>query len=209
MSASAESLARVAEPPAEGVGDVRGSRPGDDASAGRGGAHRDSGTGMRPGDRPILPTWLRAGVLAFVLAALGSALVRGPVGDPGGGTVAGHERGEVAASRALRFVDDAGGVVVLDAGTGAEIERIAPGEDGFVRSVMRGLANERKSRAIGPEAPFSLVLHADGSLWLDDPATDRHVVLSAFGVDNVSAFARLLGPVPATPAPDAADGARP
>ena len=155
---------------------------------------RDSGTGMRVGDRPILPLWLRGGVLAFVLCAVGSALLTGPVGGGGPTTVSAHERGDVVASRALRFVDVDGGVSVVDALDGGEIERIDRGEDGFIRSVMRGFAGERRSRALGAEAPFAVVLHEDGSLWLDDPATGRHVVLSAFGTDNAGAFARLLAP---------------
>ncbi len=155
--------------------------------------HRDSGTGMRPGDRPILPLWLRGGVLALVLCAVGVALVSGPVGRPGGGTLAEHARGATVLSRELRFVDvEGGGVSVVDAADGAELQRLARGEDGFVRSVMRGLANERKARGIGAEAPFRISLLDDGSLWLDDPATRREVVLSAFGPDNVAAFARLL-----------------
>ena len=177
--------------------------PGGAASMGdapRDGApRRDSGTGMRAGDRPVLPLWLRGGVLALVLCAIAVALAKGPVGSPGTGTVASHERGGVVASRALRFVDADGGVRVLDAADGAEILHIDRGQDGFIRSVMRGLANERTSRALGADEPFSIALHEDGSLWLDDPATGRMVVLSAFGPDNVAAFARLLspGPVPA------------
>ena len=162
--------------------------------ASRGAPHRDSGTGMRVGDRPILPLWLRGGVLALVLCAIAVALAKGPVGSPGTGTVASHERGAVVASRSLRFVDADGGVRVLDAADGAEILYIERGGDGFVRSVMRGLANERRSRALGAVEPFFLALHADGSLWLDDPATGRAVVLSAFGPDNVAAFGRLLAP---------------
>ena len=155
----------------------------------------DSGTGMRPGDRPILPLWLRGGVLALVLVAIASALVTGPVGGGAGPTtVSGHERGPVVASRALRFVDVDGGVGVVDALDGREIERIGRGEDGFIRSVMRGFAGERKGRGLDAAVPFAIVLHEDGSLWLDDPATDRHVVLSAFGTDNAGAFARLLAP---------------
>ena len=152
----------------------------------------DSGTGMRAGDRPVLPVWLRGAVVAFVLCAVAAALVSGPVGNPGNGTVASHVRGGVVASRALRFVDVDGAVSVIDAAAGDEIARIERGEDGFVRSVMRGLANERKSMKLDASEPFSLVLHDDGSMWLDDPATGREVVLSAFGPDNVAAFARLL-----------------
>lgn len=175
------------------------------ASGASGASGRDgSGTGMRVGDRPILPLWLRGGVLALVLCAVAFALATGPVTRPDAGRTLGtHERGATIASRELRFVDVDGGVSVLDAADGSELERIDPGEDGFVRSVMRGLANERRVRGIGAEVPFRVSLVADGSLWLDDPATRREVVLSAFGADNAAAFARML---PATaPAAGGAD----
>ncbi len=43
---------------------------------------------------------------------------------------------------------------------------------------------------MGAETPFRLTRWSDGRLSLDDPATDRHVDLEAFGPTNVG---RLRG----------------
>ena len=174
-----------------------------DTGAGRGGGMPprvpDDGRGMTPGGRPILPLWLRSGVLAMLLVALLYALF----GSPDAG-LDGLERGAPVATRELRFEDRADGTVtVRDAGDGAEIARLAVGEDGFVRSVMRGLVRERRAQGIGAQIPFRLTTWASGFVSLEDPATGRLVELTAFGPDNVAAFARLAGE-PARP-----DGVRP
>jgi putative photosynthetic complex assembly protein len=66
--------------------------------------------------------------------------------------------------------------------------------NGFLRGTLRGMARERKRRGIGPERPVHLVVHADGRLWLDDPATGWRADLKAFGPTNAAAFAPLLPP---------------
>ena len=154
---------------------------------------RMSPDGMRRGDRPILPLWLRIGVLGAVLAALVTVLVAEPMSSEE--MLA--ERGDVLVQRALFFQDGADGVIrVLDASAAslesAELLSLQVGDDGFIRSVMRGLVRERKSRGIGPAEPFLLGAYGDGRLYVDDPATDRQVVVTAFGPDNVKAFLRLL-----------------
>lgn len=141
-----------------------------------------------PAPRPMLPLWLRSGILAAVLGALVLASVSAPRG-------ASEDllRGEALARRDLHFVDVAGGAVsVLDAADGHEIARFARGEDGFIRSVMRGLARARRARDHGAEQPFTLTVWEAGYLSLEDPATGRSIELTAFGRDNVEAFARLL-----------------
>ena len=57
-------------------------------------------------------------------------------------------------------------------------------------------------RNLGPDVPFRLALHTDGTLTLEDPATARTLELEAFGSTNSGAFARLLAraaPVAAVP----------
>ena len=96
-------------------------------------------------------------------------------------------------TRSLVFSDRAdGSIAVVDSRTGALVHTVAPGEQGFIRGAMRGLARERKRRGIGPDAPFELVARADGRLTLLDPATGRRIDLESFGPDNVGAFAQLL-----------------
>lgn len=93
---------------------------------------------------------------------------------------------------ALRFEDRAGAVVVKSGADGREIAVLAPGTNGFVRGVLRGLARERRKTGTGAEPPFQLVRRVDGRLSLVDPETGREIQLDAFGPTNVEAFARLL-----------------
>jgi putative photosynthetic complex assembly protein len=93
----------------------------------------------------------------------------------------------------LHFADVAdGSVIAADAATGETIMRMAPGEGGFVRSTMRGLAHERLRRGISRPTPFELARFDDGSLVLSDPETGRTVRLNAFGDSNAGAFAALI-----------------
>ena len=85
-----------------------------------------------------------------------------------------------------------GTVVAIDATDGAELERIRPGEGGFVRVTMRSFAAERISRGVSREPPFDLVRMDDGDLILTDRLTGRDMLLDAFGPSNEGAFAQLL-----------------
>jgi putative photosynthetic complex assembly protein len=99
----------------------------------------------------------------------------------------------VVVERHLHFTDlPDGGIVVHDATDGRVVARIAPGENGFLRGTLRGLARERKRERIGPEMPFHLSSRADGRLLLQDPATGRLVDLGAFGAQNVAVFTHML-----------------
>ena len=99
----------------------------------------------------------------------------------------------VVESRDLRFEDRADGSIAVYAGAdGALVDTLAPGTNGFVRGVLRGLARERRAEKVGPEAPFRLTHWADGRLSLDDPSTGRHVDLEVFGPTKSGAFADIL-----------------
>lgn len=99
----------------------------------------------------------------------------------------------VVQSLELKFVDQSdGSVIAYDAGTGTELERIEPGNGGFIRVTMRSFASERKVRGLGAEVPFTLVRMTDGDLVLQDPLTKRTMLLDAFGPSNEGVFAQLL-----------------
>ena len=149
---------------------------------------------MRPGEKEILPLWFRTGlVVALLTTVLYAAFNRLEPGSTIEQEIASAAHGRLVASRQLHFVDIPDGVVsVVDADNGDELLRLHTGEDGFMRSVMRGFARERRAKGMGPEVPFELVLWEDGLVSLIDPATERRVELSAFGIDNVEAFTRLL-----------------
>lgn len=108
------------------------------------------------------------------------------------------EQAPVVSERLLRFEDRSdGGITIADARSGAAIDSVAPGTNGFLRSAMRGLARERKRQGIGAQPPFRLVARSDGRLVLEDPGTGRGIDLRSFGPSNAGAFQRLL-PAPPT-----------
>lgn len=152
---------------------------------------------MRPGEKAILPVWFRVGLVTALIMTLFFAFTNRPVASSQTQAEAQlsieSEQRSVVAQRNLNFIDlEQGAVGVLNAEDGTEILRINKGEDGFMRSVMRGLVRERKSHGIGPDVAFELILWNDGLLSLFDPTTSRRVELSAFGFDNAAAFSRLL-----------------
>jgi putative photosynthetic complex assembly protein len=103
----------------------------------------------------------------------------------------------------LQFKDEAdGSIAVRQSGTQRLIATLPPGQDGFVRGVMRGLARDRISRKIGQDIPFRVAQARDGALTLEDLATGRRIDLQSFGVDNRASFLRFL-PAAAPPTPGA------
>ena len=144
---------------------------------------------MRRPARELLPGWLRMGMVGLlVMAVAGAWTFRGSV------DTASIDQGKVVASRSLFFTDLAvGGIRIDDGDTRRPITTLAPGEDGFMRSVMRVWHWQgRMAQGLGPELPFELIIWESGLLSLADPATGRRVELSAFGRDNVKAFSRLI-----------------
>jgi putative photosynthetic complex assembly protein len=93
----------------------------------------------------------------------------------------------------VRFTDESdGSVSVRDSRDNKVVESIAPGTNGFIRSVMRGLALDRKRHGLGPAQPFRIAQWADGRLTLQDLATGRLIDLDAFGPTNRDAFGQIL-----------------
>ncbi|MGF1543808.1 MAG: photosynthetic complex assembly protein PuhC [Parvularculaceae bacterium] len=145
----------------------------------------------QPPHRPveIMPTPLKVGggaLLAFVVAAamLSDADKQGDLR---------HAATPVLEMRSLTFSDAAdGGVVVREWDSEATVHTYAPGEGGFVRTALRGLAHSRRMAEIGSEAPFHLKLMEGEMLVLEDVATGKRIGLDAFGDDNRAQFALLL-----------------
>jgi putative photosynthetic complex assembly protein len=96
-------------------------------------------------------------------------------------------------TRTVHFLDRIdGAVVVTDATNGREVAVLAPGTNGFVRGVMRGLARNRRLAGVGDVPPFQIIQRVDGRVDLVDPSTGRDIPLEAFGHTQVEAFAMLL-----------------
>jgi putative photosynthetic complex assembly protein len=102
---------------------------------------------------------------------------------------------QAAPARAIevRFTDERdGSVSVRDSRDNQVLYALAPGTNGFVRSVMRGLVLDRKRRGLGRERPFRIAQWANGRLTLEDTATGRLIDLDAFGATNKDAFGQML-----------------
>jgi len=96
-------------------------------------------------------------------------------------------------SREFQFEDGQNGaVLVYDAGNRQLVDTLAPGSNGFIRVVLRGLARERKLGDVGQQPPFRLTRFVNGQITLTDTSTGKQIDLDAFGSANTEAFARLL-----------------
>jgi putative photosynthetic complex assembly protein len=138
---------------------------------------------------------LVGGAALVVVTVLAVAAVR-----MSGVEISSRSTAPVVAERALHFVDQADGGVEVREG-GRVIERVPPGQHGFLRGTVRALVRERRLAGVGADVPFRLQAHADGRLTLDDPSTGRRVDLESFGPTNAEVFARLLAgrPLPDSP----------
>lgn len=99
----------------------------------------------------------------------------------------------VTEQRELMFTDLANGSVgVIDVSTKQQIAELKPGQDGFVRVVMRSMARDRAVLGAISDKPFRLARHSDDALTLTDLATGEVVMLNAFGGMNRNAFEQFL-----------------
>ena len=103
------------------------------------------------------------------------------------------ETSAIVEAKDVRFEDRAdGAVLVYSSPQNRLVDTLAPGTNGFVRGVLRGLVRERRADRIGSAPPFRLTHWANGRLSLDDPSTGRHIDLEVFGATNSAAFADIL-----------------
>jgi putative photosynthetic complex assembly protein len=138
---------------------------------------------------PVFTTRLIAAMAMLCLAALAIA----GFGRLTGVGVQKLPVAPVAEARDLRFLDAGGGVIIIeDAADGKLVHRVAPGQGGFIRTVMRGMAHDRMARGGDSSTPFRLTRRTDGWLIIADPMTGREVILNSFGKPNSDLFARLL-----------------
>ena len=138
---------------------------------------------------PVVPrggVFAAAALVLFALAAVTTVRVTGVGGV--------HMTLPAAVeSRDLRFEDGQNGaVLVFDAGDQRLVDTLAPGSNGFIRVVLRGLARERRLGDVGAQPPFRLTRYAGGQITLTDTSTGKQIDLGAFGSSNTEAFARLM-----------------
>ena len=79
------------------------------------------------------------------------------------------------------------------------VERIAPGEAGFIRAMVRGLTRNRTRYGEPAVGAFRVSVERDGGVWLQDLGTKQNIDLRAFGPTQVQAIAQLLSAKDVTP----------
>lgn len=135
---------------------------------------------------------------ALIAAAvlMGGSIVAAAVGRLAQTSSAGAEATQSMkplAARDLTFFDmDNGAVEVRDPDGEKVLYVVAPGTNGFIRGVMRGMARNRRAHDFGQETAFRLAEWPNGRLTLEDLATGKRIELSGFGAENRTAFAQLL-----------------
>lgn len=93
----------------------------------------------------------------------------------------------------VRFEDRPdGSLAVLEAESRRELSSVAPGTNGFIRGVLRGMFRNRKLESMSRDATFRLAREANGRLSLEDPESGRRVDLDSFGPTNSAAFGSIL-----------------
>jgi putative photosynthetic complex assembly protein len=134
----------------------------------------------------------RGAILGAVALIMFAILVAGIGRLTGVGAVRADYAGSVQTT-SFRFEDRAdGGISVIAPETGTVIGVVPAGTDGFVRTVLRSLAFDRRRHGVGSQPAFVITKWADGHSTLDDPVTGRRVDLAAFGAANMQTFTNLL-----------------
>ncbi|MCG5501922.1 photosynthetic complex assembly protein PuhC [Ectothiorhodospira lacustris] len=105
-----------------------------------------------------------------------------------------ESRGAAIQTLNLRTEDRPGGyLAVLDASNDQVLQVLSPAEGGFMRTVVRIIALDRRTEAEKRDpSPLRLTRWSNGSLTLEDPATGLRYELNAFGSTNAAAFGKLL-----------------
>ena len=94
----------------------------------------------------------------------------------------------------VRFVEQAdGGLSVLNLATGGELDHLAEGENGFLRTMLRVIRRDIERTPDIISMPFRIEAWQDHRVTLTDSATGRSVDLLAFGPTNAEIFIRWLG----------------
>lgn len=99
--------------------------------------------------------------------------------------------------RDLSFVEvGQGDLAVYDAESRVLLETLPPGEDGFIRGLLRTLERERTKHSVAQDGPYRLSLRENGRFTLEDQTTDFFIDLRAFGPTNETAVGRFLSAQP-------------
>lgn len=93
----------------------------------------------------------------------------------------------------LTFSDIAGGGIAAETvSAGKQVFTIPRGQDGFIRTALRTLAQERQAAGKSSATPFQLGRTDAGRQWLRDPVSGRLLYLDAYGAQNAQQFQMLF-----------------
>jgi putative photosynthetic complex assembly protein len=129
---------------------------------------------------------------AFVIAAIFALASAITVGEWRDGTL-GVQR--VVNVRSVVFEPRADGTLAVHVtrpdGTASRVD-LPSSSEGFVATMAKSLARERRRFDVTPALPYQLSKSENGALMLKDPVLGTEVRLEAFGPTNVGAFAALM-----------------
>jgi putative photosynthetic complex assembly protein len=129
---------------------------------------------------------------AFVIAAILGLAVFVTVGEWRDGTL-GVQR--VVDVRSLVFEPREDGTLAVHVtrpdGKAQRVD-LPSSSEGFVATMAKSLARERRRFDVTPTLPYQLSKFENGALMLKDPVIGTEVRLEAFGPTNVGAFAALM-----------------
>jgi putative photosynthetic complex assembly protein len=133
------------------------------------------------------------GAIIGAAALIGFSLVAASVGRITGVGAVRTDYAGTTQTLSFRFEDRAdGGISVIAPESGVILGVVPAGTDGFVRTVLRSLAFDRRRHGVGAAPAFVIARWSNGHSTIDDPATGRRVDLAAFGADNMRAFEHLV-----------------
>jgi putative photosynthetic complex assembly protein len=96
-------------------------------------------------------------------------------------------------TRLLRFEDRSdGSVAVIDGETNAIVSIAAPGTNGFLRGMLRGLMRSRKQNDVPLLTPMLLERLDNGTVLLIDDRMHTTLDLDAYGHTNADVFKAFL-----------------
>jgi putative photosynthetic complex assembly protein len=150
-------------------------------------------------DKEKFPTIALYAAAAIIVISIGAAAL-GRYNNTRDGLDTAPLQEPVASFVDLQFFDEAdGSVSVTNATTKALVITLKPGEDAFIRAVVRGFVRDRNARKISRDIPFRLYRLEDSRLVFEDTSTKKRINLRGFGPTQQAAFARLLPSNSSTP----------
>ena len=145
-------------------------------------------------DKEKFPTIALYAAAAIIVFAIGAAAI-GRQNNVQNAPASGAIQEPVESFVDLQFYDQKdGSVIVKNAANSALVLTLPPGEDAFIRSVLRGFVRDRVALKLDEETPFRLYRLVDTRLVIEDPTTKKRINLRAFGPTQQAAFDRLLPP---------------